>query len=102
MGADDGAEDLFLDDLHLGRGLGQDGWLDEVAVVAGGVASGEDLCALGDAGLDVSGDAVELLVADERAHLGGGIHAGADFDLAGDLADAFDDLVIDALVHHEA
>ena len=102
LGADDGAEDLFLDDLHLGRGFGEHRGLDKVAVVAGGVAAGEDLCALLDARLDVAGDAVELLVADQRAHLGGGVHAGTDLDLASDLADAFDDLVVDPLVDHEA
>ena len=96
LGADDRAEDLFLDDLHFGRGLGEDGWLDEVAVVASGVASGDDVRALLDAGADVAGDAVELLVADQRAHLGGGIHSRADLDFAGDLADAFDDLVVDS------
>ena len=42
-----------------------------------------------------------MFVADEGAHLGGGVRAGADFDFGGDLADAFDDLVVDALVNHE-
>ena len=53
-------------------------------------------------GLDVTGDALELLLRDEGAELGFGIEAVADPDLAGDVAHAGDDLVEDVLVSEEA
>ena len=39
----DGAEDLFLHDLHVLGDVGEDGWLDEVALVALAVATDLDL-----------------------------------------------------------
>src|SRR5271155_752677 len=96
------AEDLFLDDLHLGSSFRQHGWLNEVAMVAGCVATAEYLRSLSNAGLDVSGDAVELFVADQRSHFRRWIHARADLDLACDLAHSVDDLVVDLFVDHQA
>jgi hypothetical protein len=48
-----------------------------------------------DAGVDVSGDAAELLVADQRAHLGGWVHAGADLIFEAIWLTPFNDLVVD-------
>jgi len=51
---------------------------------------------------DVAGNLFELLLGDQRAHLGGGVEAGADLHLLSDGAHAFEDLVEDALVGEEA
>lgn len=51
----DGAEDLFLHDLHVFADIGEDGWLDEVTLVAVTLAADFDLGTLLLAGVDVSG-----------------------------------------------
>lgn len=56
---DDGPEDLFLDDLHLGLDVGEDGGLDEVAFVAVALATKGDGRTLGFAGLDVAHNALQ-------------------------------------------
>lgn len=63
------AADLLLDDLHLRLDVGQNGWLDVVTVLGAGplAATGDELCAIVLARLDV----VENLVALEARDLGG-------------------------------
>ena len=55
----DGAEDLFLHDLHVFADVGEDGWLNEVTFFAVTVAANFDLGALLLAGVNV---AKEMLV----------------------------------------
>jgi hypothetical protein len=50
-----GAEDLFLHDLHVFADVGEDGGLDEVAFLSDALAAGFDLGAFFLAGVDVSG-----------------------------------------------
>ena len=52
----DGAEDLLLHDLHVFADVGEDGWLDEVALVAVTLAADFDLGTLLLAGVDVAGN----------------------------------------------
>ena len=56
-----GAEDLFLHDLHILADVGEDGWLDEVTFFAVTLAADFDLGTLLLAGVDV---AREMLVND--------------------------------------
>ena len=51
----DGAEDLLLHDLHVFADVGENGWLDEVALVAVTLATDFDLGTLLLAGVDVAG-----------------------------------------------
>ena len=51
----DGAEDLLLHDLHVFADVGEDGWLDEVTLVAVTLAADFDLGTLLLAGVDVAG-----------------------------------------------
>ncbi len=44
-------------------------------------------------GFEIAADAVQLLVGNQRAHVGGGIHAGADANVAGILRNAVDNFV---------
>ena len=57
----DGAEDLFLHDLHVFADVGEDGWLDEVTFIAVTPAADLDFGALLLTGVDVAG---EVLVSD--------------------------------------
>ena len=50
----DGAEDLFLHDLHVFADVGEDGWLNEVTFFAVTVAADFDLGALLLAGVNVA------------------------------------------------
>ncbi len=50
----DGAEDLFLHDLHVFADVGEDGWLDEVTFLAVTLAANFDFGALLLAGVDVA------------------------------------------------
>src|SRR5207253_6049259 len=85
LGHHDRAEDLLADDLHVRTGVGDDGGLDEVALVAEAAAAGHGGGTVADAGLQEPGDPPQLLVGDERAHLGAGLHARAELDALGDL-----------------
>jgi len=81
-----GAEDFLLHDAHAGRGAGEDGGLDEISrrarrVVAARAAA-EQRRALGFPGLDVAEHLCLVRPGNERTHLGLGIGAGADDDLA--------------------
>ena len=57
----DGAEDLFLHDLHVFADVGEDGWLDEVTFFAVTPSADLDFGALLLTGVDVAG---EVLVND--------------------------------------
>ena len=66
----DGAKDLLLHDLHVFADVGENGWLDEVALVAVTLAADFDLGTLLLAGVDVAG---KMLVNESPGwNLGGG------------------------------
>src|SRR5262249_3040237 len=65
------------------------------------VPAGDDLGTFLAAGVDIAGDAAELLVRDQRSHVGRWIETGPDLDLLSDRRDAGDDLVEHALVRVE-
>lgn len=97
-----GAEDLLLHDLHLGGDSGENGGLDEVALVAVALAARLDSGALLLARLDIAHDAVVLELADLRALecvLGEGV---ADLVLLGALLEGGNELVVDAVLHVNA
>src|SRR5580693_4415451 len=81
----DRAEDLLADDLHVRAGVGDDGGLDEIARVAEAAAAGEVGRTVGLPGLQEAGDPAQLLVRDQRAHLGVRFQARAELDGLGDL-----------------
>lgn len=54
----DGPEDLFLDDLHVRLGVGEDGGFDPEPFFAVAGAAEVDGCAFGFAGVDVGYDAL--------------------------------------------
>jgi len=64
-------------------------------------AASEGLGALGLTGLQVGRDALELLLGNERAHVGIGIDSGAEFYLAGLVGDALDDAIVNLFLHVE-
>ena len=67
--ADDRAEDLLADDLHVAGRVGEDRRLDEVAALADPPAADDRLGAGVEARLQVAEHLAELLVGDQRAHL---------------------------------
>src|SRR6204780_1968940 len=101
-GDHDRAEDLLADDGHIGPGVGDDGGIDEVALVTEAAAAGDGGGTIVYAGLEEAGDPAQLLVGDQRAHLGAGLHAGTELDALGDLGDAVDDLVEAVLLDEQA
>lgn len=98
----DGAEDLFLHDLHVGADVGEDGGLDEVALVAVAGAAGLDSGALVGAGLDVAHDAVELQLGDLGALEGLGVEGIADLVGLGARLERREELVVDILLDEDA
>lgn len=94
-----GTEDLLLHDLHLGGDAGEDGGLDEVALVAVALATRLDGGTLILTGLDVAHDAVVLELADLRALEGVLSEGVADLVLFGALLERGDKLVVDAILH---
>lgn len=95
----DGAEDLFLHDLHLGADVGEDGGLDEVALVTVTGTTSLDCSALALAGLNVLHDTIIL----ELRHLGAleglGVEWVADLVRLSALLESGDELVVDAGLH---
>ncbi len=98
----DGAEDLLLHDLHVGADVGEDGGLDEVALVAVALAAGLDLGALLLAGLDVAHDAVVLQLADLGTLEGLLVKGVADGVGGRALLEGLEELVVDALLDEDA
>ena len=100
--ADHRAEDLLAHDLHVGRGVGEHGRLDEVPAVAHPAAAGRRV----GAGVHARGHVAEhllvLLGGDQRPHLGVGVEPLADLDLPGLVGDPLDDLVIDLALDVQA
>src|SRR6202522_655732 len=76
LGANNRAEYLFAHHLHFRPGVGENGGFDKVSAVATLLATGSHAGALIDARLDEAGNAAELLLADQRSHLGFRIEAG--------------------------
>ena len=99
--ADDGPEYLLAYDAHIAVRLREDGRLDEIALVGGNVAAGDDLRALFPAGFEEAPHPLMLLLRDEWAEVHAWIETVADLDLAGFGGDAFDDAIIDRLVGEE-
>lgn len=93
------AEDLLPHDLHVGANVGEDGRLDEVALVAVALATGLDSSALLLTGLDVAHDAVILKLADLRALESLVVEGVADLVGLGALLEGLNKLVIDALLN---
>ena len=92
----DGAEDLFLHDLHVLADIGEDGRLDEVALVAVTVSAGLDLGASLFAGLDIVHDPVKLELADLRTLECVGLEWVTDDVLRRSFLEGLDEIVVDA------
>lgn len=97
----DGAENLLLHDLHVGADVGEDGGLDEVALVAVAVATNLDSSALLLTGLDVAHDAVELELGDLGTLEGVGSEGVADLVLEGAGLEGLEELVVDVLLDED-
>lgn len=95
---DDGAEDLLLHDLHVLADIGEDGGLDEVALVAVALATSNDGSTLVLAGLDVAHDAVELQLRNLGALEGLLVEGVANLVLLGAGLESSHELVVDALL----
>src|SRR3984885_911353 len=91
-----GAEDLLLHDLHILADAGENGWLDEVALVALALTTGLDLGAGLLPALDVGHDPVELELAHLWALEGVGGKWVANDILGCSRLERFDELVVDA------
>lgn len=94
----DGAEDLLLHDLHVVTDVGEDGGLDEVALVTVALTTSLDSSTLLLTGLDVTHDAVILELADLGALEGLVVEGVADLVLLGALLEGRHKLVIDTLL----
>ena len=103
---DDRAEDLLTGDLHVVPHAGEDGGLDEVALLEtlGRVALPADqrLRAFLLAGLEVAAHAVELVLADEGADARLGVEAGALLHARGGLGELLGEFVVHLLLDEEA
>src|ERR1017187_82936 len=102
----DGAEDFFLRDAHLGIDVSEDGRLHEPAVLVlalvEAIAAAHQLCAFVFADLDVAKIGLKLLLIDRRTHLDRFVEAVADFQFLRARDVALDELAIDALLHDDA
>ncbi len=98
----DGAENLLLHNLHVGADVGEDGGLDEVALVAVALTTSLDLGTLVLAGLDVAHDAVVLKLANLRTLEGLGVKGVADGVGGRALLEGLEELVVDALLDKDA
>lgn len=91
----DGAEDFFLHDLHVRADVGEDGGLDEVALVAVTFTASLDLGTGFLAGLDVLHDSVELELANLRTLEGLLVEWVADDVLCRSFSEFLNELVVD-------
>ncbi len=102
---DDGTEDLLLRDAHVVLHAREHGRRDEEALrqrAFGGTATaGERLRAFLLADVEITGDALELLLGNERADLCIGIETVADLQLLAELGDAADELLVDRLLDEQ-
>src|ERR1700761_1607040 len=80
-------EDFLLNHLHVGGGFFEHRGRHEVTKIANPLATCCDMGALTPAIFDVAGDAGELFVRYERAHLGLRVQARTNLDLPGDVGD---------------
>ena len=94
----DGAKDLFLLDLHVLGHVGEDGRLDEVALVALALATGLDRGAGLLTLLNVGHDAVELKLGDLGSLEGVLLEGVTDSVLGCALPEALKELVVDLLL----
>lgn len=94
-----GAENLLTHDLHVGLDVGEDGGLDEVALVAVALATDLDSSTLLLTGLDVAHDAVILKLADLGTLEGLVVEGVADLVLGSALLEGLNELVVDTLLN---
>lgn len=98
----DGAEDLLLHNLHVGANVGEDGGLDEEALVAVTLTTDLDSGTLFLARLDVAHDAVVLELADLRTLESFGVKGVTDSVGGSALFESFEELVVNALLDKDA
>ena len=97
-----GAENLLLHDLHILANARENGWLDEVALVALALTTGLDLGAGLLPALDVGHDSVELELAHLWALEGVGSKWVANDILGCSRLEGFNELVVDAGLNVDA
>ena len=95
------AESFFLKKLHCGINVGDDRGLEEISLVADGVAAGEDLRAPRVGILDEAGDRGHAPLVRERAHARIGLEARTDLDLERLLAQPVDQRVGNRAYRHD-
>lgn len=95
----DGPKDFFPHDLHVGSHVGEDGRLDEVALVSVTAAARENRGALCLAQVDIAHDALILQIADEGALEGFLQERVPDLVLLCPLLERLDKLVVNTLLH---
>jgi hypothetical protein len=98
----DRAEGLLLGDDHVGRHIGQDGRLEEAAVLRGPLAAGDDLGALLDGVGDVRLDLLHRLHVDQRADHRTRREPVGDLHRTGCLGQPLGEGVIDAVLDQNA
>ncbi len=104
--AHDRAEDLLAGDPHVVGDVGEDGRLDEEAVLEalepGNAAPAQETRALGTTGLDVADDLVVLAPIDERSHLRFPDRADRRADRLGAGGETIEEPVHDAVLDEDA
>src|SRR5918993_187847 len=97
-----GSENLLPGDPHCGGHVREDGGLDEVTLserrIVGALATGEEARALADAGIDITHDAVELRLADDRSHGGLGVDREPRLEGLDPGCDPFEHRLVDVLM----
>src|SRR5207302_3783533 len=89
-GGDNRPEDLLPDNRHVRPGADQHRRFNEVAAVSVATATDGCLGTVGETGVEVAADPLELLGRNEGSHLRGGVQPGTESDLAGLVGDAAD------------
>ncbi len=95
----DRPEDLLLDNAHFGLSIRDHCGRDEVAPVAEALTASYDAGSVALAGVNVSSDAPELFLGDERTHLCASSEPGADLNILRRLRNASNHILEDLLLH---
>src|SRR3954470_22963980 len=102
---DDGPEDFLLRDPHIVLDIGEHRRRHEIALRQGAFGeprtAGERLGALLLADVEIAGDAVELLLRNQRTDLRGWIKPVADLQLPAEFGDTPDELVINLVLDEQ-
>lgn len=101
LDGDDGAEDLFLGNLHVTSNVGEQSGLDEVALVTVALTTLSDGGTLLLAALDVVHDTLELELRDLGTLEGVDGEGVTELVLGGTLLEASDEFVVDLLVDQD-